>query len=351
MNKIQSDITEVSLTSLSNTGGCSAKLAAGTLHRLLSKIPNPVDANLLTSFCCNEDAAVYKLSDDIAYISTVDVNTPAVDDPFIFGQIAASNALSDVYAMGGRPLTCLNIVGFPDELDTLILEKIVEGALSKIQEAGALLVGGHTIRDKQPWFGLSVTGLVHPNKFWKNSTAHVGDSLILTKPIGSGVIFSVNKLVGLEPTLLSPCIATTTALNKNAAEVLNEFDIHAVTDVTGFGLLGHVFEMIAPQKLSCSLIVDSIPMLEGAALWYEKGFSTSITQSNLNYLKPYLINRSLIKDHIVQLLADPQTNGGLLIAVDPKISKDVVNALKNKKIIHSAVIGNIEKRDNITIQV
>ena len=243
----------------------------------------------MVGFETSDDAGVYRLNDDTALVITADFITPPVDDPFLYGQIAAANSLSDVYAMGGRPITCLNLVGFPsNKLEPEVLHGIVAGALSKISEAGAVLVGGHTTEDEEPKFGLSVTGIVHPKKIWRNVGAKPGDVLILTKPIGSGVIFNANLKNWVSTDALNECIEIITTLNKAPAEVMANFEIHAATDITGFGLAGHCFEMADGSNVTLKISMDQIPVMNEALAMYEKGMSTGVN----------LYNRQMIGDHI-----------------------------------------------------
>jgi selenide,water dikinase len=235
---------------------------------------------LLVGYETHDDAGIYRLSDEIAIITTADYITPPVNDPFVFGQVAAANALSDVYAMGGRPVTCLNLVGFPSKkLEQDVLNQIVAGGLSKITEAGAVLAGGHTIDDDEPKFGLAVTGVVHPEKYWTNSGAQPGDRLILTKPIGSGVIFNANLKNWVSAAALSECLAIITELNKTAAEILQQFNVHAATDITGFGLAGHAYEMAAASGVCLQLEIDRVPIMDEALAMYERGMSTGVNRS------------------------------------------------------------------------
>ena len=237
----------------------------------MAGLPRKSDPNLLVGFETSDDAGVYRLGEDTAIVVTADFITPPVDDPFTFGRIGAANSLSDVYAMGGRPVACLNLIGFPSEdLGPEVLHGIVEGALSKITEAGAVLAGGHTTNDDEPKFGLSVTGVVHPDRYWRNAGARPGDALILTKPIGSGVIFNANLKGLLSREALEETLAVLTELNRTAAETLARFDVHAATDITGFGLAGHALEMARGSGVTLEIDVDSVPTLPEALEMYER---------------------------------------------------------------------------------
>jgi selenide,water dikinase len=319
---------------------------------MLAKLPTNQDPNLLVGYETNDDAGVYRLTDEIAIITTADFITPPVNDPFVFGQIAAANALSDVYAMGGRPITCLNLAGFPSKkLDAEILNQIVAGGLTKITEAGAVLAGGHTIDDDEPKFGLSVTGIVHPQKYWTNAGARPGDSLVLTKPIGSGVIFNANLKGWVSNTALNECIATITDLNRVAAEIMQRFDIHAVTDITGFGLAGHAFEMARGSSARLEISAEAVPLMKEALEMYKRGVSTGVN----------FHNRQLVENHVrfekdlpawhVEILFDPQTSGGLLVALPEKQGGKLVDALHRQGIASARLIGRADKPEDEALLV
>ena len=306
------------------------------------------DANLLVGFENSDDAGVYKLNEDQALVMTADFITPPVDDPFIYGQIAAANSLSDVYAMGGKPLTCLNLVCFPtDKLDELILHTIIKGAMSKIIEAGAVLVGGHSVQDEEPKFGLSVTGLVHPEKIWTNRAAQPGDALILTKPVGSGVLLNANLKGAVSDTAMRACIDQMIELNKNAAEVLNHHRVHAVTDVTGFGLAGHGCEMARASNVTFTLDPLQIPVFDEADVMYERGFTTGVNASNRAMLgKDCDLNR--LSDTLQELMVDPQTNGGLLVSVSEDQAETIIGDLISAGVGSCSVIGRVTAYDGNT---
>ena len=312
------------------------------LDKLLQALPKKVDPNLLVGFETSDDAGVYRLSDDIALVVTADIITPPVDDPFQFGQIGAANSISDVYAMGGKPVTCLNLIGFPTtELGPEILQGIVEGALAKIMEAEAVLAGGHTTEDEEPKFGLAVTGVVHPEKLWHNKGARPGDVLILTKRIGSGVLFNAN-LKGLVPeAAMQACIDSLVTLNKSAAEVLQQYDVSAVTDVTGFGLAGHALEMAKGSNATLEIEIDAIPVMAESMNMYEKGVTTG---SNLN-------NRALISGQTRferelpgnggEIFVDPQTSGGLLAALPESQAQEALSKLQDGGLDAARIIGHV----------
>lgn len=303
----------------------------------------------MVGFDTQDDAGIYRLTDEIALVTTADFITPPVNDPYLFGQIAAANAISDIYAMGGRPVTCLNLAMFPEKkLDRGVLYDIVTGALSKITEAGAVLAGGHTIDDDEPKFGLAVTGVVHPKKYWANKGAKAGDLLILTKPIGSGVLFNGNIKKWVSQRAMEECISTLVALNRRAAEIMSSFEIHAATDITGFGLAGHGLEMAKGSSVRLEFHMDRIPLMSEALDMYRRGVSTGVN--------PY--NRHLVKDHIrfesplpawhQEIVYDPQTSGGLLAAVPHEQGEKLVKSLQDGGVKGACVIGDVNALSDST---
>ena len=309
----------------------------------MQSLPKNQDPNLLVGFETHDDAGIYRLSDEIAIITTADFITPPVNDPFVFGQIAAANALSDVYAMGGRPVTCLNLVCFPaKKLQQNVLNQIIAGGLSKITEAGAVLAGGHSIDDDEPKFGLAVTGVVHPKKYWTNSGAQPGDRLILTKPIGSGVLFNANLKKWVSAGALDECVAVLTELNKTAAEVMQPFDIHAATDITGFGIAGHAYEMATASNACLEMELDSLPVMNEALDMYERGMSTGVNQSVRQLVEAGVrFDRVLPRWHR-EILMDPQTSGGLLVAVGDRQAPELVEALHKAGVSGARIVGRVQ---------
>ncbi len=290
----------------------------------------------------NDDAGIYRLSEEVALVTTADFITPPVNDPYVFGQIAAANALSDVYAMGGRPLTCLNLVCFPSKkLPPEDLHQIIAGALSKISEAGAVLAGGHSVDDDEPKFGLAVTGVVHPAKYWTNAAAKTDDVLILTKPIGSGVLFNANLKGWVSAQALAECLEILCTLNQAAAEALHEFEAHAVTDVTGFGLAGHGLEMAKASGVCLEVDVDSLPVMRDALQMYEKGMSTGTNAYNRKLVERHTSITKALPAWYEEILFDPQTSGGLLAAVPAKDSAKILRRLHEKSVRHATVIGRV----------
>lgn len=292
-------------------GGCTAKLGPAALSRVLSKLPRPTDPNLLIGTESSDDAAVYKLNDDLAIVQTLDFFPPMVEDPYVFGQIAAANALSDVYAMGGRVVTALNIVCFPESWDLNILGRILQGGGEKVQEAGGSLAGGHSIADSEVKYGLSVTGTVHPDKIRPNNGGRAGDKLILTKPLGVGLACTAARAG--DASGMADAICSMTTLNRYAAEAADKYEIHACTDVTGFGLAGHLREMLRPD-LTARIQAAELPRLPQARHFAEEFYLTAAAQRSRNAAAGHIRFRGA--DFATEeLIFDPQTSGGLLFAV------------------------------------
>ncbi len=315
------------------------------LEKILKKLPSNKDPNLLVGIETRDDGGVYRLTEEIALVTTADFITPPVNDPYIFGQIAAANAISDVYAMGGKPITCLNLICFPtDKLNFEVLHQIVAGALNKITEAGAVLAGGHTVEDDEPKFGLAVTGIVHPDKYWTNRGAQIGDVLILTKPIGSGVLFDANIKKWVSKQAMDECLAALTALNKTTAEVMADFEIHAATDVTGFGLAGHGFEMAMGSDVRLEMRLEDIPLMSEALEMYEKGVSTGVNAYNRDLVEKNTRFEIEMPQWHREIVYDPQTSGGLLVALPENQGINLINALKDAGENGSRIIGNVAAR-------
>lgn len=305
------------------------------------------DPNLLVGLDTSDDAGVYKLTDDIAIIQTVDFFTPIVDDPYMFGQIAAANALSDVYAMGGKPKTVMNIVGFPIKtLGPDVLAEILKGAADKTKEAGAIVVGGHSIDDQEPKFGLSVTGLIHPDKILKNVGAKPGDALVLTKPIGVGIMTTAVKRNAVTPEQIQKVTDTMASLNKAAAECLEGLNPNAGTDVTGFGLLGHASEMARGSESSITIHFDQVPLLQGTIELAKLGIIPGGTKSNYEWLEGSVVYSDDLTDDERLILCDAVTSGGLLVSLPKEEAALYVQRLHEQGIVEAAIIGEVtEKRD------
>ena len=296
---------------------------------------------LLVGTETSDDAAVYKISEELAVIQTVDFFTPVTDDPYLFGQIAAANALSDVYAMGGEPKLALNLAAFPNCLDTEILGEILKGGADKVMEAGAVLAGGHTISDNEPKYGLCVTGFVHPKKMWKNCGAEPGDLLVLTKPLGSGILSTAEKGGIIREAEHLEAVKTMTTLNKYAAELAKEFQVHCCTDITGFGLAGHAMEMAKGSKKTFVIYAEKLPVLSGAREYAEMGLIPAGAYRNREFLEKDMESR--ISGWREDLLFDPQTSGGLLLAVPPEDAAGLMGRLSGLE-LPCAVVGEVKEK-------
>lgn len=322
---------QVKLTAMAKAAGCAAKLNPATLDTVLRKLPRQNDANVLVGFDTNDDAGIYRLDEKLALVQTVDFFTPIVDDPNLFGQIAAANALSDVYAMGGRPVSSLSIVGFPENGDPEILEEIMRGGLAKMTEAGCSVLGGHSIRNEDMLFGYAVTGVIDPRRFWRNVGARAGDILLFTKPLGTGVITTALKKNCATPESLQAAIMAMTTLNRDAAAAVREveklagdaYPIHAVTDVTGFSLLGHAREMAlgSPAKniapTSFEFAHSAFAYFPGAVQAARDGHLSAGLKNNRAFVGDCAEFAAAVPQEYRDLLFDPQTSGGLLIAIAP----------------------------------
>ncbi|WP_370521068.1 selenide, water dikinase SelD [Cetobacterium sp. 2A] len=310
------------------------------LSKILKNIPSVEDKNLIVGFEKSDDAAVYKLTDDIAMIQTLDFFTPMVDDPYIFGQIAAANSISDVYAMGGVPKTAMNIVCFPENLDINILGEILRGGADKVSESGAVLSGGHSVHDPEVKYGLSVTGIAHPDKILKNYGCQTGDILVLTKPLGTGIISTASKIGEASPEAINKSIELMTTLNKYSADIIRDYPVTACTDVTGFGFLGHSYEMASASEKTLVLESELIPYIEEAKEYAKEFFITSGGQKNRRYLENK-VEFDNIPLWLQEILMDPQTSGGLLFSISPKYINEIMKKLDSLS-IKSSVIGSVE---------
>lgn len=334
---------DVRLTQMAKRAGCAAKHPPGYLLPLLGKLPEITDPNVLVGSSTADDAAIYKLSDDLALVMTTDFFTPIVDHPYDFGAVAAANALSDVYAMGGRPLSALNIVGFPEAtLEPEVLGEILRGAAIKAKEAGIDIVGGHTIKTDEPIYGLAVVGTIHPQKVLTNAGARPGDALILTKPLGIGIITTASKQDRDERGAIREAIRVMTTLNRQAAEVVTEIGANAATDVTGFGLLGHLRNMTAASRASARVWLDRVPVLPAAWEYVRDGIAPGGTHANRRFLADWVSYEEEITKEEQLVLADAQTSGGLLIAVPEERASLMLDSLISAGVNDAAIIGRFE---------
>jgi len=352
-------LTEIlKLTAMAKAAGCAAKLNPATLEHVLRKLPRQMDPNVLVGFDTNDDAGIYRVSDELALVQTVDFFTPIVDEPELFGAIAAANSLSDVYAMGGKPISALSLVGFPEKADPEILERIIRGGLAKMEEAHCSVIGGHSIRTDDMLFGYAVTGAIHPNKIWRNVGARPGDVLLFTKPLGTGVITTALKKDRASEESLSAAIKAMTTLNAAAAEALHEVEadtsvenpIHAVTDVTGFSFLGHAREMalgspaagIAP--VSFEIEHTAFTYLTGALDAARDGHLSGGLKNNRAFIGDCVEFEPNVSPEHQSLLFDPQTSGGLLAAVDARAAEMAHHLLRQHGALASAVGIVLQKK-------
>lgn len=306
---------EIKLTKLASCAGCGAKVGAGTLCNLLEGFQTHYDANLLVGYDKSDDASVYRVSDELAIVQTTDFFPPIVDDPFMYGQIAATNALSDVYAMGGEPKLALNIMCIPEKMNKATVQEILRGGYAKAYEAGAIITGGHTIHGAEPIYGLAVTGFVKPENVWMNSGAQPGDVLLLTKPLGVGILTTAAKAGLVEQELLDKLYVQMSTLNKYAHDVLVNYSVHACTDVTGFALLGHSLEMAQGSGVTVHLKAQAVPYHEEAYEMADMGFIPAGAYRNRDFAETGVRVVGAVARALQDIFYDPQTSGGLLCAV------------------------------------
>lgn len=342
----------IKLTSLSSKGGCGCKIGPADLKEVISSLPAAErHPDLLVGIETSDDAGVFRLNDEMAMVQTVDFFTPIVDDPYSFGQIAAANAISDIYAMGGKPLTVLNIVAFPiSTLDKRILADILRGAADKVKEAGATLVGGHSIDDKEPKFGLAVTGIVHPDKVKTNAGAKPGDKLILTKPIGVGIMTTSIKKDQLSDEEITRVTEVMATLNKTSAEIMNKYETHACTDVTGFGLIGHALEMAKGSGAGIIIHNDAVPKLPRVRELADNGFVPGGTKNNYKHVENDVAFPIAMDQTDRWILCDAVTSGGLLIASASDHADRLLEELKAAG-VEASMIGEVtsENPGRITV--
>ena len=348
----------VRLTTTAKAAGCAAKLSPSILDQVLKSLPKQSDPNLVVGFDTSDDAAVYRLSEDVGIVQTVDFFTPIVDDPALFGQVAAANSLSDVYAMGGRPVTALTIVGFPASRPPEILEDILRGGLEKMIEAHCTVAGGHSIRDEELKFGYAVTGLIHPDRIWRNVGARPGDALLLTKAIGTGVISTALKQGGAKDEWVAASTSSMTKLNRDAAEALHEIEavangarpVHAVTDVTGFGLLGHAREMAIGTGISLRLDHSRVAYIPGAIEAARGRFFSGGLANNREFVEGCVSFASFVPEEFRALCLDPQTSGGLLAAIAPDFAERALAACEHRG-LPARIIGEVIPKRSPLIEI
>ncbi|HIS64159.1 MAG TPA: selenide, water dikinase SelD [Candidatus Avoscillospira avistercoris] len=319
--------SEVKLTKLASCAGCGAKVGAGVLAQLLEGLPVHRDENLLVGFDKSDDASVYRISEELALVQTVDFFPPIADDPYLFGQIAATNALSDVYAMGGEPKLALNLLCVPEKMPKDAVHQLLRGGYEKVYEAGAIITGGHSILDPEPKYGLAVTGFVHPDKMLTNSGAKPGDVLLLTKPLGIGILTTAAKADLCPADALSLAHRLMTTLNKSARDQMVQYNVHACTDVTGFGFLGHLLEMAQGSDVSVTVDTAALDLIPAALELAEMGILPEGMYRNRKFAE-CAVDGSSVPLAVQDMLYDPQTAGGLLMAVDPADADALLAALQ-----------------------
>lgn len=341
---------EVRLTQMTKTAGCAAKIGPGTLAGILDGLPKFQDPNLLVGIETSDDGAIYKVSDEVALIQTLDFFTPVVDDPYTFGQVAAANALSDIYAMGGEPKIALNIVAWPNCVNPKLLGQIMAGGADKVKEAGAVLAGGHSIQDDEPKYGLSVTGFVHPDRIFKNCGALPGDVLILTKPLGTGIVNTAVKADMASEEAKKEVVRVMTTLNRKAKQVIEKYEIHSCTDVTGFGLAGHSMEMAEGSGVSVEIHMADVPIQTGAPEYAKMGIIPEGAYRNRNFTEDR-IDAGDTEEYLQDIFFDPQTSGGLLVSVSPEDGEKIMREFDEAGLETAyGIIGRVtEKQDKYVI--
>lgn len=332
----------VRLTQMVKSAGCAAKIFPHILSDALKDIDWHTNDNVLVGFDGKDDAGVYKISDELALIHTTDFFTPVVDDPYTYGQIAATNALSDIYAMGGTPINGLNIVAFPQTEDLSILKEILRGGSDKMTEAGAVIIGGHSVDIENILYGIAVTGTIDPKDLKTNAGAKPGDMLILTKALGTGLLNNCVKFSTLDDKTYNALIKSMTTLNKTASEFMVKHNASACTDITGFGLAGHAMQLAQASNVSLRINVNDLPVLDGAMSAVEQKLWTRGDKSNRLYTQDNVVNEGNINEELEHILYDPQTSGGLLISIPPENAETLLDELKQSGITTASIIGSAE---------
>jgi len=330
------------LTQFVENAGCASKIGQEDLKKALAGLPRVFDPNVLVSADTCDDAGIYKLNERLALVQTVDVFTPCVDDAYVFGQVAAANSVSDIYAMGGKPLTALSIAAFPIErLSPRIMNRMLQGGIDKLKEAGTAVIGGHSIKDKEIKFGFAVTGVIHPHRIITNDKAKPGDVLILTKPIGTGAICFAAQLKKASPSWRKAIARSMAELNRAAAEVMIETGVRAATDVTGFGLAGHLSEIAVQSGVTAEVYAEAVPLFDGVLECFRKGMISGAVERNKEYASKFIEKEEDIGEALEAVFYDPQTSGGLLMCVPAAKAAAVLKELKKRGAKKSAPIGKI----------
>ena len=342
--------TNVKLTKLASCAGCGAKVGAGTLVKLLEGFQTHTDPRLIVGYDKSDDASVFVLDENTALVQTTDFFPPIVDDPFLYGQIAAANALSDIYSMGGEPKLALNILCLPEKMEKADVQEILRGGYAKAYEAGAIITGGHTIHGAEPIYGLAVSGFVHPKKVLTNSGARPGDALILTKPLGIGILTTAAKADLVEQAVLDRIYGQMATLNRAARDIMVQYPVHSCTDITGFGLLGHSFEMAQGSGCTIHLKASWIPYHPEAYEMAEMGFIPSGAYRNREYAAAGVKVSDAVSRAMQDICYDPQTSGGLLMALPEDAAQDCLKALR-EKIPEAAIVGYVTNREDSEIKL
>lgn len=343
---------QVKLTAMSKTAGCAAKIGPGTLAGILETLPKFDDPNLLVGIETSDDGAIYKVSEDLALIQTLDFFTPVVDDPYTFGQVAAANALSDIYAMGGEPKVALNIVAWPNCVNPKFLGEILRGGAEKVKEAGAVLAGGHSIQDDEPKYGLSVTGFVHPDRIFKNCGAKVGDVLILTKPLGTGIVNTAVKADMASKEAQEEVIRVMTTLNKKAKRIIEKYEIHSCTDVTGFGLAGHSMEMAEGSGVTIDIWMDKLPIQKAALEYACMGLIPAGAYRNRSFTEDRIEILEGVSEELQDIFFDPQTSGGLLVSVTPETAGQILKEFEEAGMETAyGIIGTVKEPGDYKVRL
>jgi selenide,water dikinase len=342
----------VGLTQQVAAAGCAAKLGPADLRQILHMLPTLEHPDLIVGTETNDDAGVFRLRDDLAIVNTVDFFTPMVDDPYVFGQVAAANALSDVYAMGGEPRTAMNIVGFPKgKMDIEVLGEVLRGGAEKAHEAGVVVIGGHSLIDPEIKYGMAVTGVIHPDRVIRNVGVRDGDALVLTKALGTGIITTAIKREAASDRSADAAIASMVTLNRAASVIMREFTVHACSDVTGFGLLGHSQEMASGSGVTLVLESNALPVLYGAVELAEHGLTKGGCRRNRDYLQDKVAVGESVGAGLVEVAFDPQTSGGLLIAVPSAEAETLVERLHAEGIEAATVVGHAVARQDVWVRL
>ena len=342
-SSIQHQASSIKLTQYTHSLGCACKIRPQLLEKILKDIPLSGEPSIMVDLRTNDDASVYRIDENTAIVQTVDFIPPIVDSPYYYGAIAAANALSDIYAMGGKPLFVLSIVAFPEKLLPLeVLKEIIRGATDKVAEAGISIIGGHSVEDTEPKFGLVVTGSIHPKKVITNSNAHPDDAIILTKPLGTGILATGLKRELIDKETESKMIAVMAGLNRKACEIMSEFPVNACTDITGFGLLGHLKEMVTGSRVCAEIYSGKVRVIPGVLELITGGIIPGGTLNNLDYIKDIVEWDAAMPDPYKLILADAQTSGGLLITLPEEMADSLINDLWTNSIQDAVIIGKIK---------